>query len=136
MLTLEPVAARNYEPAAESSSESADVLEFLMSLQKPDKAEIAAIEAGIAWLKKTEIFGKAYMRGPDGRRLVDTPGAGPLWARFYQIGSDRPIFGDRDHSIHDTVDEISRERRNGYSWYNPTAKRALDRYADWRETVH
>lgn len=135
MLTLEPVAARNYEPAAESSSESADVLEFLMSLPKPDRSEVASVEAGIAWLRKTEITGMAYTRGPDGRRLVETPGAGPLWARFYQIGSDRPIFGDRDRSIHDTVDEISRERRNGYSWYNPAAKQALGRYADWRKTV-
>lgn len=131
MLTLEPVAARNYEPAAQSSSESAAVLVFLMSLPKPDKDVAAAVQAGIAWLKKTAIMGKAYTRGPDGRRLVDAPGAGPIWARFYETGTDRPLFGDRDKSIHDTVDEISLERRNGYSWYNPTAKAALDRYAEW-----
>ena len=131
MLTLEPVAARNYEPAAQSSSESANILIFLMSLPKPDKNVAPAVEAGIAWLNKTAIMGKAYTRGPDGRRLVEAPGAGPIWARFYAIGSDKPVFGDRDKSIHDTVDEISLERRNGYSWYNAAAKAALDRYAEW-----
>ena len=135
MLTLAPVAARNYEPAAESSSESAGVLVFLMGLPKTDQAEAAAIDAGIAWLKRTAISGKAYTRGPDGRQLVEMPGAAPLWARFYEIGTDRAIFGDRDRSIHDTVDEISRERRNGYSWYTPAPKAALDRYAERHKTA-
>ena len=135
MLTLEPVAARNYEPAAQSSSESAGALIFLMNLPKPSKAEVAAIEAGVKWLDQTAIQGKAYTRGPGGRTLVDAPGAPPIWARYFRIGDDRPIFGDRDRSIHDTVDEISQERRNGYSWYTPAPKEALDRYADWRQ-VH
>jgi PelA/Pel-15E family pectate lyase len=130
-LTLEPVAARNYEPAAQSSSESAGMLRFLMSLPEPSTAVIAAVNAGAAWLKKTAIYGKAYVRGPDGRHLESAPGAGPVWARFYAIGTDLPLFGDRDKSIHDNVDEISRERRDGYSWYSPAAKDALDRYAHW-----
>ena len=57
-----------------------------------------------------------------GRRLVPAPGNGPIWARYYEIGTDRPIFGDRDKSIHDNVNEISKERRNGYSWYNQRAR--------------
>lgn len=130
-LTLEPVAARNYEMAAQSSSESAGVLLFLMSMPAADKAVVDAVRAGAAWLKKTAISGKAYTRGPDGRHLVDAPGAGPIWARFYEAGSDRPLFGDRDKSIHDAVDEISRERRDGYSWYTPAPQQALDRYAEW-----
>ncbi len=39
----------------------------------------------------------------------------PLWPRYDQIGTDKPIFGDRDKTIRDDVNEISRERRNGYS---------------------
>lgn len=131
MLTLEPVAARNYEPAAQSSSESAGVLVFLMSLPQASKAIRASVDAGIAWLKKTAIYDKGFVRGPEGRRLVQSPGAGPIWSRYYSIGADLPVFGDRDKSIHDTVDEISRERRDGYSWYTPAAKEALDRYAEW-----
>jgi PelA/Pel-15E family pectate lyase len=133
MLTLEPVAARNYEPVAQSSSESADVLVFLMSLPNPNKAEVAAIDSGAQWLQQTAITGKAYTRGSNGRTLVDAPGSGPIWARFSSIGADRPIFGDRDRSIHDSVDEISAERRNGYSWFTPAPKEALDRYGEWKK---
>ena len=65
--------------------------------------------------------------------MVPTPGAGPLWARDYEIGSDRPIFGDRDKTIHDKVNEISKERRNGYGWYNERPHRALEQYVRWSE---
>ena len=131
MLTLQPVAARNYEPAAQCSSESASLLLFLMTLPR-SQAITAAVDAGIAWLKKTALYDKAWTRGPNGRDLAASPGAGPLWARFYALGTDQPVFGDRDKSIHDTVSEISLERRNGYSWYTPAPKAALDRYQQWK----
>ena len=55
----------------------------------------------------------------------------PIWARYYEIGTDRPIFGDRDKTIHDDVNEISRERRMGYGWFNDTAKQVAQHYAKW-----
>jgi PelA/Pel-15E family pectate lyase len=58
-------------------------------------------------------------------------GAGPIWARHYQIHTDTPIFGDRDKTIHDSVNDLSKERRNGYSWFGAGPKRALDRYEPW-----
>ena len=66
---------------------------------------------------------------------MPTPGAGPLWARFYQIGTNLPLFGDRDQTIHDTLTEISTERRNGYDWYRTNPQKVLDRYAEWN-TAH
>ena len=68
------------------------------------------------------------------RRLVHESGAGPIWARYYEIGTDRPIFGDRDKTIHDNVDEISKERQRGYAWYRDTPKHALEVYAVWSKT--
>ena len=65
---------------------------------------------------------------------MPAPGSSPLWARFYETGTDRPIFGDRDQSIHDDVNEISLERRNGYAWYGEGPKRALDQYDIWSRT--
>ena len=44
-LTLAPVAGRNFEPAALSAAESADLLEYLMSLPHPSGELIAAINA-------------------------------------------------------------------------------------------
>jgi PelA/Pel-15E family pectate lyase len=130
-LTLQPVSARNYEMPALSGGESADLLLFLMELSKPGPEVEAAIHAAAAWFQKTQIQNVAYERIGEGRKLVSAPGAGPLWARYYQVGTDRPIFGDRDKSIHDDVNEISQERRNGYRWYLDNPKRALEGYATW-----
>lgn len=133
-LNLRPVAGRNYEPAAQCASESAAMVVFLMGLPQPSPAVADAIRAAIAWFRKTAIYGTAYGRGADGRRLTSADGAGPIWARFYEIGTDRPIFGDRDKSLHDDVNDLSLERRNGYSWYNGAPQEALGRYAGWSKS--
>jgi PelA/Pel-15E family pectate lyase len=133
-LTLKPVVGRNYEPAAECSSESASMILFLMNLPHPSAKVVAAIHAAAAWLEQTGTRGKAYVRGREGSRLEDSADGKRIWARYYEIGSRRPIFGDRDKSIHDTMGEISEERRKGYSWYNDVPQAALDRYAEWRLT--
>jgi PelA/Pel-15E family pectate lyase len=130
-LSLQPVAGRNYEPAAQCGSESAALVLFLMRLPRPSPAVVDAVHAAVTWFRKTAIHGMAYQRGAGGRRLIPVQDAGPLWARFYEIGTDRAVFGDRDKSIHDDVSEISAERRNGYSWYNPGPQQALQRYAAW-----
>jgi PelA/Pel-15E family pectate lyase len=138
-LTLAPTSARNYEMAALASSESVSIVEYLMSLPQPTPAEIAAVHTAVAWFTKTEIFGYRWGSGDpradransDGRHLVAVAGAGPIWARFYQIGTDKPIFGDRDKTIHDDVNEISRERRNGYSWYHTEGVAMLAQYKAW-----
>lgn len=133
-LTLKPVSARNYEMPAESSGESAELLIMLIDdLPQPTAKERESIRAAVAWFKKTAIYGKTYFRIIDGRGLIDSPGAGPIWARYYQIDTEIPIFGDRDKSIHDDVSELSRERRNGYSWFGAAPERALDHYEKWAQ---
>jgi PelA/Pel-15E family pectate lyase len=131
-LTLKPVSGRNYEPPALCASESAGILLLMMNeLRHPTKAEQRSIRAAAAWFKKTAIYNERWVHAPEGAQLVPTPGAGPIWARYYQAGTDIPVFADRDKSIHDNVNEISRERRNGYSWYSADSQRALDRFATW-----
>jgi PelA/Pel-15E family pectate lyase len=131
-LTLKPASARNYEMPSLAAGESAGVMMFLMQLPNPDAQTVAAVRAAAAWFEKNELRDVAFRNvDNNGRLLVPAPGNGPLWARYYQITTDRPIFGDRDKSIHDTVDEISRERRNGYSWYGDSARKPLDYYAEW-----
>jgi PelA/Pel-15E family pectate lyase len=136
-LTLEPVSARNYEPGALAASESADLLEYLMSLPHPSKDTVAAIQAGVAWLKTAEIFGSEYTGGrgvEGGRMLKPKPGAGPIWARYYSVTTQKPIFGDRDKTLHDDVNELSLERRNGYAWYGGGEQKTIDDYATWAKT--
>lgn len=130
-LTLQPTSARNFEPPAATPPESTRLLLMLMDIPNPSLAEQQAVRAAVAWLRKTAIYGQRWGATPHGRGLTADPNSGPLWARYYQIGTDKPIFGDRDKSIHDTVDEISLERRNGYRWYSSDPQQALDRFAQW-----
>ena len=132
MLTLAPVSARNYEPGALAASESADMLDYMMSLPNPSKELIASIQAAVTWLKGAAVSGFAYTGNrTDGRKLVATPGAGALWSRYYSIPAQKPIFGDRDKTLHDDVNDLSLERRNGYSWWSNGEQKTVDHYADW-----
>ncbi|HEU5340286.1 pectate lyase [Edaphobacter sp.] len=136
-LTLQPVSGRNFEPEAFSSGESSDVLVYLMSLPHPSAAVIGAVNAGVAWLKQAAIYGEDWTggrRSPGGRHLVAKPGAGPIWARYYSLSTEKPVFGDRDKTIHDDVNDLSIERRNGYSWFSTGPQQALDAYAEWSKT--
>jgi PelA/Pel-15E family pectate lyase len=133
-LTLKPVSARNYEMPSESSGESADLVLMLMDdLPHPTAQQQRSIRAAAAWFKKTAIYGQSYGRTADGRGLTATPSAGPIWARFYQMDTEIPIFGDRDKSIHDNVNDLSKERRNGYGWFGVAPQRVLDRYEKWSQ---
>lgn len=128
-LTLKPVAGRNYEPAAECSAESAGIILFLMSLPDPSAKVAAAVRAAVEWFEHTAIHGKIYARGR--AELQEGAEGKRIWSRYYEIGTGRPIFGDRDKAIHDTLGEISEERRRGYSWYNDVPVHTLDRYGEW-----
>ncbi|PIB91181.1 pectate lyase [Caulobacter sp. FWC2] len=134
--TLAPVAGRNFEPPALSTGESADLLVYLMSLPDPTPAEVAAVHAGVAWLKGAAIMGKAWTGGkgdPEGRRLVDQPGAGPLWSRYYDTAG-QPVFGERDKTLRDNANELSLERRNGYSWFGTAPAKAIKAYEGWAKS--
>jgi PelA/Pel-15E family pectate lyase len=133
-LTLAPVGARNFEPIALSSDESADLMLFLMKRPNPSPAIIAAVRDGIGWLKAHALYGVEWTRnepGSGGRKLIAKDGAGPLWSRYYDIATGKPIFGDRDKTIRDDVNELSEERRNGYSWFNTGPAKALSAFDRW-----
>jgi len=133
MLTLAPVGARNFEPISLVSAESASLLQFLMAQPDPSPDVVAAVHAGAGWLRGAALRDIIWKEvSPEaGHQRVAQPGAGPIWARYYEIDSPRPIFGDRDRSIHDDVNELSAERRNGYAWYGTRPAEALATYAGW-----
>ncbi len=133
-LTRQPVGARNFEPIALATGESAVALRFLMKQPDPSPAMRRAIDAGAAWFAAHALHNVAWTgKEPDGRRLVAEAGAKPLWARFYDPATQKPIFGDRDRSIHDDVNAISLERRNGYAWFNTSGTGVASAYAKWRK---
>jgi PelA/Pel-15E family pectate lyase len=132
-LTLQPCAARNFEPIATCTSESVNLAGFLMSLPQPSPKVVAAVDGAMAWFRRTVLRDLAWSRNDAyEEQLRAVPGAPPLWARFYEIGTDKPIFGDRDRTIHYAVEEISAERRNGYAWYGDWPAGALQANQGWR----
>jgi PelA/Pel-15E family pectate lyase len=136
-LTLAPVAGRSFEPAALSTRESADILQYLMRQPQPTSAIVAAVSEGVAWLIGAEVKNHAWIsaRGtPGGRHLEPMAGAAPIWARFYSISTGQPVFGNQDKTIHDEVNELPMVVRNAYQWYSSEPQEALDAYADWSKS--
>ena len=65
--------------------------------------------------------------------MVADPSAPPLWARFYELGTNRPMFCGRDGVKRYSLAEIEYERRNGYSWYTDSPAELLQKdYPAWR----
>jgi PelA/Pel-15E family pectate lyase len=123
-----PVKARAYEHASLSGRESAAILNFLMEIRDPSPAVVEAIHGAAAWFRQAAITGYHY--APRGV-LTAREGAGPLWARFYEIGTNRSIFSDRDGVIRYDLSEIGEERRTGYLWYTDEPATSLRRYERW-----
>lgn len=128
-ITLAPTKARAYEMASLSTMESAAMLDFLMELNGPSSAVVNAVHAAIAWFEENKITGYTWQRG-DGPMIANTE-APPMWARFVEPGSDLPVFGDRDGSIHYEISEVSRERREGYAWFTTAPNKVLTKYSKW-----
>lgn len=137
--TLAPAAARKFEPVSLSGAESVGLVRILMAIEEPTPAEVQAIEAAVAWFKATRIADRRIERprGPDGHMadqfLVPDRGGPGVWARFNEIGSNRPIFAGRDTIVHYDLAEVEPERRGGYAYYGTWAAKLLDReYPQWR----
>ena len=138
--TLAPAKARAYELPSLSGQESDDIVLFLMSLSKPTPEMIASIDAAIEWFKESEIknIKKEYFTNADGKkdyRMVPCTDCEPLWARFYELETNRPFFCDRDGIKKYDISEIGYERRNGYSWYNNGGLKVLAKYKEWKKKL-
>ena len=131
--SFEPTAARAFEPVALATSESADLVLFLMTLEQPPEHVQRSIESASAWFERHRINGLKYRRDGSLPSLIPEENADPLWARFYDIHSDRPIFGDRDGKVYFDVDKVSEERRQGYAWYTEQPHKVLKQYAKWKQ---
>lgn len=131
--TFAPTAARAFEPAALATAESADLVLFLMTLNKPSEPIRNAIDAAVIWFEKHQIDGLRYHRRAALPALEADETAPPIWGRFYTVDSKRPVFGDREGKEYFDVEQVSAERRQGYAWYTGQPKKVLKKYAEWRE---
>lgn len=133
--TLEPRSARSFELVSLSGAESAGILDLLMSIDKPPPEVIAAVNAGIAWFERVKIRGVRQVKVEGDKRIVPDSDAPPLWARFYEIGTNRPIFAGRDGVKKYALSEIESERRNNYAWYGEWGKNLPKKHQAWHARV-
>ena len=148
-VTMEPRWGRKFEPRAIAARETIDVLRYLTSIEDPSPEVIEAIQSAVAWLDRVKLLGVRVETAPEPtpvqnwdrtvtftdrheRRLVDDAAAPPLWAHFYEIGTNRPVFASEDDTIRYALADISFERRSGYQWYGTWVQGFLDdEYAAW-----
>lgn len=134
-VTLAPRPARSYELASLSGSESVGIVRLLMSLDAPSPAVVRAVDAAVAWFEKAKLTGLRLGRVDGDSVVIPDPAADPLWARFYELGTGRPLFVDRDGVPKYALADIGRERRNGYAWLGTWPRSLLERdYPAWRKT--
>ena len=132
--TLKPAGARSYELPSLSGSESVGIVRFLMSIENPDERVRDSIESAVAWFEGAKLTGIRQVlvdapgtpKGTD-KKIVRDPDAPPLWGRFYDLKNERPFFCSRDGIPRVSIDKISYERRNGYSWLGEYARDLLAR---------
>lgn len=140
-VTFAPAKARTYELPSISGQESVGIVRYLMDVENPSPEVQAAVRGAVAWFEAAKITGMRVDRVPapdlDPPRdvvMVEDASAEPLWARFCEIGTNRPMFVGRDGIVHDRLDEIEHERRVGYAYVGPWARELLERdWPAWRE---
>ena len=138
--SLKPAKARSYELPSLSGHESVGIVTYLMTVEDPSPEIVASIEAAVSWFREHQLIGVKIERfdapdTPKGTdiRLVKNSEAPPLWGRFYDLKEQRPIFCSRDGIPRRSMEEISYERRNGYSWLGEYARDLLKKhYPAWK----
>jgi PelA/Pel-15E family pectate lyase len=136
--TLQPEMARKFELVSISGAESVGIVRFLMRQKNPSERVRQAITAAVNWLDKVKIVGYKYtdIAAPDqpkgtDRVLLPDPNS-TVWARFYEIGTNRPFFSGRNSEKKYDVKEIEYERRTGYAWYGTWAEKLINtEYPAW-----
>jgi PelA/Pel-15E family pectate lyase len=136
-----PRPGRSYELVSLSGAESVGIVRLLMSLEPPSAEVAEAVEGAVAWFEAARLSGLRVAvvkddKAPKGRNkvVVKDDSAPPMWARFSEIGTNQPIFSDRDGVAKHDLAEIGYERRNGYAWLGYWPQPLLTKeYPAWKK---
>jgi PelA/Pel-15E family pectate lyase len=144
-VTLLPQKARTFEPASICNQESADIVEFLMSIDHPSAKIIAAVKAATHWFESARIHGirvktipapavkYQYHTATTDKIVVADSTAPPIWPRLSELRTHRPLFSSRNWKTVYSLAEVDRERRTGYGWYTYAPQAVLDAYPHWEK---
>lgn len=143
-VTLEPSWARKFEPPSICNGESVDIVLLLMSIQHPSGAVIDAIENAVAWFNESKILhtkvltvaapvlNTPYTISTTDKIVVIDSNAPPIWTRYYELKTHRPLFCNRDSKVVYSLAEVERERRDGYGWYTYEPQKVINRFDKWK----
>jgi PelA/Pel-15E family pectate lyase len=144
-VSLEPAWARAFEPPSICNGESVDIVLLLMNIKNPDKKTIQAVQDAVTWFKESEILQTKvvvipapdlvtpYKISKSDRIVVHDSLAPPIWTRYYELKTHRPLFCNRDSKVVYSLAEVNRERRDGYSWYTYGPQKILNQYPAWQQ---
>ena len=144
-ITLQPAKARAYELPSICNGESVGIVLHLMNTDHPDQRIIESVQAAIQWFKDSRIYNTSvktikadpektpYKISTSDRIVINDSLAPPIWNRFYEQETARPMFSDRNSKVLYSLAEVSRERRDGYGWYTYNPQQALDKYPEWEK---
>jgi PelA/Pel-15E family pectate lyase len=144
-VTLQPAWARKFEPACICNKESAELVLFLMSIDHPNKEIINSIQHAVSWFLDSRIYNTRiktisapriitpYKVSVSDRIVIIDSMAPPIWTRYYELKTHRPIFCDRNSKIVYSLAEITRERRDGYGFYTYSPQEVIKKYPAWQK---
>lgn len=144
-ITLQPAWARKFEPPSICNGESVEIVLLLMAIKNPDKPIIDAVQNAITWFKQSKILNTKVKTIPAPRLqtpykistmdkiVVIDSAAPPIWTRYYELKTHRPLFCNRDSKVVYSLAEVDRERRDGYGWYTYAPQKALNAYPKWQQ---
>lgn len=96
---MEPAWARSHECPSVCSAESGNVIEALtdLYLETGEEKYLSAAAPAVAWLQRSKI-GKNR------------------WARLYELGTNKPVYGDQRGELVFDKAELSHKSATGYMW--------------------
>ena len=147
-VTLQPVGARTFELPSKASEESSEIVRLLMNVSHPDIQIVDAVKNAVSWFEKVAIKNTMVKTIPAkdtvykfheakfDKIVVTDSVAPPIWTRYYELETDRPMFANRDGKKVYNLSEVSRERRTGYAWYGYWPQRIISKdYPQWLKRI-
>lgn len=144
-IDFHPQSARTFELASICNDESVGIVELLMRINNPGKKIINSVKYAVQWFKESKISNtrvkiiKAptivykYRTSSIDKIVVKDKNAPPIWARFYELKTERPLFSGRNGKAVYSLKYIERERRSGYRWYTYAPQEILNTYPEWEK---
>jgi PelA/Pel-15E family pectate lyase len=141
--SLAPAWARKFEPPSICNGESCGIVNFLMSIHNPSPEIVTAIKSAMTWFEESKILytrvktveappTKFQFRNSHTDRVVVVDSAAPpIWTRYYELKTHRPLFCNRDSKVVYSLAEVERERRDGYGWYTYAPQSVLNKYPSY-----